>query len=201
MAALPAPLEAVVVRLGELPGIGPKSALRIALALLKWPEARTRGLGEAILRLRKELFICSRCNGLADAEPCRLCDDPSRSRDILCLVADWDSLLALDRGGFYRGQYIILGGHFTPIDGTNSQSLKVERLRSRLAEGEVQELVLGLGATLEAEHTASYLRNLTAQEFPKIKVTRLAQGIPLGAEIRYMDRETLRQSLTHRQKI
>ncbi|MDR2055029.1 MAG: recombination mediator RecR [Desulfovibrio sp.] len=196
----PAPLRALVEQLAHLPGMGPKSALRAAMALLKWPESETRRLGASIHGLRDALRLCSRCGGLTAADPCEICADAARARDILCLVAEWDSMLALDEGGFYHGQYMILGGLLDPLARKNLETLEVDRLLRRLAEGEVQELVLALGATLEADNTASFIRRLVDGRFPRLKVSRLAQGIPLGAEVKYMDRETLRQSLRYRQE-
>ena len=110
-------------------------------------------------------------------------------------------MLALDEGGFYHGQYMILGGLLAPLEKVDSESLDLERLVRRLEEGEITELILALGATLEAENTASFIKSLVRQRFPGIKVSRLAQGIPLGAEVKYMDRETLRQSLQYRQDL
>jgi len=198
---LPEPLRALVAQLAGLPGLGPKSALRMAMAMLKWPEARTRDLGRAIFELRETLCLCSRCNGLADSDPCSVCNDPTRSQETLCLVAEWDSFLAMEEGGFYRGTYMILGGLLSPLDGVDSNGLEIAKLRERLEQGTVRELVLGLGTTIEAENTASFVRNLVARECPAVRVTRLAQGIPLGAEVRYIDKETLRQSLAYRQEL
>lgn len=201
MGALPEPLSALVERFSSLPGVGPKSALRMALMLLKWPEPRVRDLGQAIYQLRDKLHMCSRCNSIADSDPCKICNDPNRDDGLLCLVSEWDSLLALEDGGFFRGKYMILGGLIAPLDGVDPGQLDVEGVRRRLAQGEVKELILALGTTLEAENTASYLKNMAEQEFPAVKVTRLAQGIPLGAEVRYIDRETLKQSLQYRQEL
>ena len=201
MQRLPEPLKAVVDQLSRLPGLGPKSALRCAMAFLKWPEAETRRLGKAIHDLRDNLHLCDHCGGLSDTNPCAVCADPSRIRDTLCLVTDWDSMLTLDEGGFYKGQYLILGGLLSPLDNMHSDGLELERLERRLAEGEVCELILALGTRLEAENTASYLRDRFRVRFPRVKVTRLAQGIPLGAEVRFMDKETLRQSLKYRQDL
>jgi len=198
---LPGPLKALVEQLSGLPGLGPKSALRMALAILKWPETRARQLGQGILDLRDRLTICGLCGGIADSDPCGLCSDPRRNDEELCLVSEWDSLLALEQGSFFRGRYMILGGLLDPLEGADIESLDLSRLRSRLALGRVTELILALGATLEAENTASFLRNLARREFPRVRVTRLAQGIPLGAEVKYMDKETLRQSLAYRQEI
>lgn len=196
---MPEPLRALVEQLARLPGLGPKSALRIAMTLLKWPEAETRRLGLGIHDLRDQLRLCSRCGGLSATDPCAVCADPERSRDVLCLVAEWDSMLALDEGGFYHGQYLILGGLLAPLDGAGE--LDLNRLARRLAEGEVRELVLALGATMAGENTASYVRDMVKRRFPGISVSRLAQGIPLGGEVKHMDRETLRQSLRYRQEL
>ena len=130
-----------------------------------------------------------------------MCADAGRARDTLCLVTEWDSMLTLDEGGFYRGQYMILGGLLAPLERMDSESLDLDRLTRRLDEGEVTELILALGATLEAENTASFIRQMARKRFPHIRVSRLAQGIPLGAEVKYMDKETLRQSLQYRQDL
>ena len=201
MQRLPEPLKAVVDQLSRLPGLGPKSALRCAMAFLKWPEAETRRLGKAIHDLRDNLHLCSRCGALTDADPCSVCRDPARSPELLCLVTEWDSMLTLEEGGFYKGHYFILGGLLAPLDNVTPETLELERLERRLAEGEVCELILALGTRLEAENTASYLRDRFRVRFPRVKVTRLAQGIPLGAEVRFMDKETLRQSLAYRQEL
>ena len=187
---IPEPLKALVEQLARLPGLGPKSAMRVAMTLLKWPEAETRRLGKGIHDLRDNLHLCSRCGGLSATDPCDICKDENRSRDTLCLVNEWDSMLTLDEGGL-----------LAPLANMDSDSLDLDRLISRLEEGEIHELILALGATIDAENTASFIRNLVRKRFPHIRVSRLAQGIPLGAEVKYMDRETLRQSLQYRQDI
>lgn len=198
---IPEPLRALVEQLTRLPGLGPKSAMRMAMTLLKWPPSETKRLGRAVHDLRDNLHLCSRCGGLTATDPCSVCADPRRNSEVLCLVAEWDSMLTLDEGGFFQGQYLILGGLLAPLDNVNTDSLDLERLTARLAEGEVTELVLALGATIEAENTASYIRNLMTRRFPHIRVTRLAQGIPLGSEVKFMDKETLRQSMQYRQEL
>ncbi|MDR3362716.1 MAG: recombination mediator RecR [Desulfovibrio sp.] len=198
---MPEPLRALLEQLVRLPGLGPKSAMRLAMTLLKWPESETRRLGLGIHDLRDNLRLCSRCGGLSSAEVCDICADAARVNDTLCLVAEWDSMLTLEEGGFYRGQYMILGGLLDPLEHKNSGSLDIDKLVRRLGEGEVTELILALGATLEAENTASFIRSAVCGRFPKVRVSRLAQGIPLGAEVKYMDRETLRQSLQFRQEL
>jgi len=197
---IPAPLSDLAAQIGKLPGMGPKSAMRVVMTLLHWPEEQTRRLGASIASLRDELHICRRCGGLSTSEICPLCQDPARSQDILCLVTDWDSMMNMDRGGFYRGQYLILGGLLSPLDNRDSGKLDLKRLEDRLGEGQIKELVLALGATLEADNTAVFISDLVRKRFPSVRISRLAQGIPLGGEVRHMDAETLRQSLKYRQE-
>lgn len=201
MQRLPEPVKALAEQFARLPGLGPKSAMRCAMALLKWPASECRRFGEAIAALPEALRLCSRCGALTERDPCPVCADPERVPQLLCLVAEWDSILVLEQGALYRGLYFILGGLLAPLEHITAEQLEVERLRHRLAEGVVKELILALGATVEAESTASYIRDLVSREFPLVRITRLAQGIPLGAEIKYMDRETLRQALAYRQHL
>ena len=199
--SLPESLQALVDQFARLPGLGPKSALRIAMTLLKWPEAETRRLGKGIHDLRDKLHLCSRCGALTETDPCPVCLDPERDESLLCVVSEWDSMLTLEEGAFFRGRYLILGGLLAPLDNLSAENLELERLTRRIEEGKVQEVVLALGATVEAETTGALVRGLLSRRFPSLRVTRLAQGIPLGAEVKFMDRETLRQSLQYRQEV
>lgn len=200
-AQLPEPLRKVVEQLARLPGLGPRSALRIGMKLLQWPESETRRLGVGIGGLRDELCICSRCGGMAAADPCPLCSAPERDRETLCIVPEWDSIIALESGNFYNGQYFVLGGLLSPSQKTDSSSLATGQLLARLGENEITEVIVALGSTIEAENTATFIKKLLEKEFPHVAVTRLAQGMPLGAEVKYMDQETLRQSMRNRQKL
>lgn len=200
MRQLPRTLRSLVDQLAGLPGLGPKSALRLALTLLKWPKERTRDLGRGILELRDTLCLCSSCAGIADEDPCSICADPVRRNEQLCLVAEWDSLLAMEQSGMYRGLYLVLGGLLSPLDGVRPENLEMDRLRARLTGNGVREVILALGTTAESESTGSYLKNIVERDYPGIQVTRLAQGIPLGTELKYIDPETLRQSFAYRQK-
>lgn len=201
MAKLPFPLQDLIDQLARLPGLGPKSALRLAMTLLVWPDGDTRRLGRSILELRDRLHVCSMCGAVADSDPCSICKDPDRQEDLLCVVPEWDSLLAMEAGGFFRGRYCILGGLLSPLDNMDGGKLRLERLLDRLKTGHVREVVLALGATVEAENTATFLRGLIRKYAPGVRVSRLAQGIPLGAEVKFMDHETLRQSLQFRQPL
>ena len=201
MQKLPKPLLDVVEQLGKLPGLGPKSALRAAMTLLQWPGERSRDLGRSILELRERLCLCARCAGLSEAEVCPICADPARDEESLCLVSQWDSVLALEETGLYRGKYLVLGGLLDPLEGVTPAQLEFNRLAERLAEGSVRELILALGTTMQAESTASHIKNMLVRSHPAIRLTRLAQGIPLGAEVKYIDKETLRQSMAYRQDL
>jgi recombination protein RecR len=198
---LPGPLREVAEHLAKLPGLGPKSALRAALALLKFPREQAEGVGRSILTLRERLCLCGTCASLAESDPCPICGDATRNREQLCVVSEWDSLLALEEMGLYRGLYLVLGGLLSPLDGVGPQTLEFDLLRRRLDSGQVRELILALGSTLDAENTASHIKNIVTQGYSGVGVSRLAQGIPMGAEVKFMDRETLRQSLMHRQAV
>lgn len=200
MQNLPAPLRAVVEQLSSLPGIGPKSALRIALTLLKMPRERAAGVGQSIIDLRDNLCMCEECASLAESSPCALCSDPGRDHGQLCLVSEWDALLAMEDMNLFRGRYLVLGGLLSPLDGVEPGHLEFDLLKRHLASGTIDELILALGATMDSESTASYVKNMVENDYPDVKVSRLAQGIPIGGEVKYMDKETLKQSLMHRQK-
>jgi recombination protein RecR len=198
---LPAPLVELVEQLSRLPGLGPKSALKVAMTLLEWPRGRAENLGEGILRLRERLCLCERCFGLSETPVCPVCADPSRDAAKLCIVSQWDSIMLLEETAQFGGYYLVLGGLLDPLDGVTPGQLRLDALRARLRSGEVEECILALGATLAAESTASHIKNMLAREFPGVRLTRLAQGIPLGAEVKYVDKETLSQSLRYRQDL
>jgi recombination protein RecR len=198
---LPTPLVELVEQLARLPGLGPKSALKVAMTLLEWPRARAESLGEGILRLRERLCLCERCGGLSETPVCPVCADPTRDATLLCLVPQWDAVMLLEETNQYAGYYLVLGGLLDPLEGVGPGQLRLDALRARFAEGGVQECILALGATLAAETTASHIKNMLDRDFPGVRLTRLAQGIPLGAEVKYVDKETLSQSMRYRQDL
>lgn len=198
---IPELLRTIIGQLTRLPGLGPKSAMRIAMMFLKWPESETRSLGKSIYELRDKLGLCSSCGALSDSNLCCVCADSERLDDLLCIVSEWDSMVTLEEVGFFQGRYMILGGLLAPLDNMGLDKLEIDRLIDRLNKGEVKEVILALGSTIEAETTATMIYSLISKRFPYIRVTRLAQGIPLGAEVKFMDKETLRQSLQYRQEL
>jgi recombination protein RecR len=170
------------------------------MTLLQWPKDRAVDLGQRIRDLRERLCLCSRCRGLTNPR-CAGMRGPARTDEELCLVSQWDSVLVLEETGQYRGRYFVLGGLLDPLEGVGAGSLAFGQLAERLGEGRVRELLLALGTTVQAEATASHIKNMVARDHPGIRLTRLAQGIPLGAEVKYVDRETLRQSVRYRQDV
>jgi len=198
---MPIALQTVVDRLAKLPGVGPKSALRMGLTLLNWPEDQVRDLGNCIQTLRDSVCLCSQCGCPSDEEPCSICSDPGRREDLLCLVSDWDALLSIEEAGFYKGKYLVLGGLLSPLEGSQDSTLNLDLLKQSLKSGKVKELILALGTTREGEATESYIVNLVEKNFSEVHISRLAQGIPVGSELKYMDKETLKQSVNFRQSL
>ena len=194
-------IQNLISSLAKLPGIGNKSAQNIAFHILSMDDSEAAALTDAIAAARTSTKRCTCCQNFTDRDPCPICSDASRDPTQICLVAEWDSMLTMEEGNFFHGNYLILGGLLAPLDHSPAESLEMQRLYERLAEGTVQELILALGSTADAEATATFVKQQGNRRFPAVRVTRLAQGIPLGAEVRFMDRETLRQSLLYRQDL
>lgn len=135
MQRIPESLKILVEQIARLPGLGPKSAMRVAMTLLKWPEAETMRLGKNIYESWGNLHLCGECGALSDVDPCTICSDPLRSDDMLCLVSEWDSMLTLEEGGFYKGKYFILGGLLSPLDSRSHEYLEMDKLMQRLDRG------------------------------------------------------------------
>ena len=194
---IPEALRVIVEQLQKFPGLGPKSALRCALSLLDLPEIEVKSLGNHIALLREVLFKCTHCGILSDTQICCICSDTSRDEHTLCIVGEWDSFLHIENAGFYKGRYLVLTQQQTH-SGLYIDQSDIQRLRIILDKGTVKEIILGLGTTLESENTITSLSNLIKKEYPQVVITRLAQGIPLGSEVKFMDKETLRQSMKYR---
>jgi recombination protein RecR len=194
---LTGPLARLIEELHKLPGIGPKTAQRLAYHIVRSPEARA--LAEAIVEAQERLTYCSQCQNLTDIDPCRLCADPHRDRSIICVVEEPLDALAIERSGRYRGLYHVLHGVISPMDGVGPQDLKVAELLDRLRQGEVREVIMATNPTLEGEATALYLARLLRPL--GVKVTRPARGLPMGADIEYADEVTLARALEGRQEL
>ena len=199
MARLPASIEHLIQEFKRLPGIGEKTAERFVFHLLgRGKEAPTR-LADALYALERTIISCAGCRSISETDPCRICRDPTRRDDELCVVADQQGLSAIERTGHYRGKYFVLGGLLSPIEGVTPETLGVERLDERVRGGVVRELLLAVNPTIEGEATMSYLSRRYAPVVPRI--TRLARGLPRGADLEYADDVTLADALTGRRDI
>lgn len=195
----PEPIARLITALNKLPGIGPKTAQRLAFYLLRAPEEEASALARAILAARKDIRYCSICSNLTDIDPCRICQDEERDRSIICVVEEPRDVLALEKTGQYRGLYHVLMGAISPIDGIGPEKLRINELLQRLEPGRVREVVLATNADTEGEATALYLSRLVKPL--GVKVSRLAHGIPVGGDLEYADEVTLARALAGRQEI
>jgi recombination protein RecR len=181
-------IDRLIHLLAKLPGLGPRSARRAALALLKKRETLLEPLAAALAEAAASLKQCSTCGNLDTTDPCALCRDPSRDPSTICIVEDVDDLWALERAGIFRGRYHVLGGALSALDGVTPDRLNVAKLAARVRDG-VGEVILAMNATVEGQTTAHYL--MDALEPLRVKVTRLAHGVPVGGELDYLDEGTL----------
>lgn len=204
---LPKSIQAVIDQFSRLPGIGPKTASRLAFYLLTKPDSQVAELGQAISQLRQNLTTCETCYTIAESNPCPICGDPERDQTTLLIVEEPLDVLALERAG-WNGRYHVLGGVISPINGIGPEQLRVRELLDRLRaiESQISELVLGMDPSLEGEATALYLEQqvekLTHDQarLKKLKITRLARGLPVGSDLEYADELTLQRALEGRKE-
>jgi recombination protein RecR len=192
-------IDRLIQVLSRLPGLGPRSARRAALSLIKRKESALLPLIDALQGAADHVRTCSQCGNLDGTDPCGICSDERRDSSTLCVVADVADLWALDRTGAYRGRYHVLGGVLSALDGIGPEQLNLGSLFRRVEKGGVKEVVLALGATVDGQTTAHYLTDRLAG-LP-VSVTRLAHGVPLGGELDYLDDGTLIQALQARQSV
>ena len=195
----PSSLAALIEALRKLPGIGPKTAQRLALYLLPAPEGEAEGLAQAILDAREKIFFCSVCGNLTDTDPCELCRDEKRDRSLLCVVEWPRDIIAFERTGEFSGVYHVLHGVLSPMDGIGPDDLKIAELLKRVKKGDLKEVILATNPNVEGEATALYLAQLLKPIVPK--VTRIAHGLPVGGDLEFADTATLSRSLLGRQVI
>ncbi|MDD5127756.1 MAG: recombination mediator RecR [Dehalococcoidales bacterium] len=187
----------LIQELNKLPGIGPKSAQRIAFYLLRSPEEESRLLAEAIASLKQKITLCSVCCNLTETDPCPICNNATRDRAAICIVEQPQDILALEHTGVYRGLYHVLHGAISPTEGIGTNEIRIKELMERLQKNSITEVILATNTNLEGEQTAMYLSRLIAPL--GIKVTRLARGLPFGTELEYADDMTLTRALEGRQ--
>ena len=190
-------LQKAVDAFSRLPGIGPKSALRLALHLLRQEEEEAENLAQSITDLRRKVVYCSECRMISDAPLCPVCSNPERDRGIICVVENVRDVMSIEHTGRYKGLYHVLGGIISPIDGIGPSDLAVEPLMERLGRGGVREVVLALSTTMEGETTCFYLYKKIASY--KLTVTTIARGVGFGDQLEYTDELTLGRSIENRQ--
>ncbi len=194
-----APLARLIEEFYKLPGIGPKSAQRLAYYLLRMPAAEAHSLAQAILEVKERVTLCSTCQNVTENDPCRVCSSESRDRSVICVVEEPLDILSIERSGSYTGMYHVLHGAISPMDGIGPEDLKIGELLSRLRRGDVTEIILATNPNLEGEATAMYLGRLIGPL--GLKVTRLARGLPVGGDLEYADDVTLAKALEGRQEM
>ncbi len=190
-------LEGAVTELSRLPGIGRKTALRLALHILRTDERNGVALGEAIINMRRGIRYCSRCHNISETEVCPICANERRDRSIVCVVESVKDVMSFENTGQFLGVYHVLGGVISPMDGVGPDQLEIDSLVERVADGYVKEVILALSATMEGETTNFYLYRRLAQ-YTDVKITQLARGVSVGNEIEYTDEITLGRSLLNR---
>jgi recombination protein RecR len=192
-------IQDLIDELGRLPGVGPKSAQRIAFHVLSADPADVNRLATALRKVKELVRFCTTCFNVAESEQCRVCRDPRRGNEVLCVVEEPKDVVAIERTGEFRGRYHVLGGAINPLEGVGPDNLKIRELLIRLGTGEVRELILATDPNTEGEATATYLALLVKPM--GIAVTRLASGLPVGGDLEYADEITLGRAFEGRRAI
>lgn len=198
MSFIAEPLARLIAELNKLPGIGPKSAQRLAYHLLRSPDEQAKALAEAILAVKEKVKLCSICFNTTDCDPCSICKDKRRDHSRICVVEKPSDVIALERTGKHAGVYHVLHGTINPSKGIGPEQLKIKELLSRLQNSLVSEVIIATNPTVESETTAFYLQKVIKPL--GVRITRLARGLPFGAELEYADDLTLGQALENRQE-
>jgi len=197
--SLPEPVSALVAALGRLPGIGPRSAERLALYLVQSEAGQVKQLAEALLNAREKIQLCNTCGALTESQPCALCTDDRRDATILCVVETAVDVINVDKSGAYNGRFHVLGGKISPLNGVEPEDLRVAELDQRVEQGGVGEIIIALGTDVEGDATSNYLaQRLTAKG---AKVTRIAHGLPAGSGLEFADELTLSHALEGRREM
>jgi recombination protein RecR len=199
VAYYPEPVARLIDALQRLPGIGPKTAQRLTFYLLKRPADEVRELGDALLAMKEKITYCRACFNVTDEDPCRICNDPRRDPNVVCVVEEPNDLLAMERTGEYHGRYHVLLGALSPLDGIGPDDLKIRELLARLEGKETAEVILATNPNVEGEATALYLAKLLRPL--AVRITRIARGLPVGGDLEYADQVTLSKALEGRREM
>ncbi len=194
-----AALDELVTELARLPGIGRKTAHRLTFHLLQQPGDAARRLARALTAVADRVRPCSRCGNLTEGDPCAICVDPRRDAAVICVVEEPSAVAVVERGTGFRGRYVVLGGHLSPLEGKGPDALRLDLLTERLGEGDVTEVILATNPSLEGEATATYVQQIVSPF--GVRVTRLARGLPMGGDLEYIDGVTLSHALDARREV
>ena len=201
MSSYTASIQNLINELASLPGIGARSAERIAFHLLKQRPEEAMKLANAINDVKTRIKHCSVCYNLTESDPCNICSDASRDQGLVCIVEQPKDLLALESTGLYKGVYHVLLGRIAPLEDVHPEDVTLEPLMNRLASGNVREIIMGTNPNLEGDGTALHIQNVVASRFPNVQVTRLARGLPAGSNIEYANRNILADAISGRQRM
>lgn len=199
MSAYPKAVEEAIEQLKRLPGIGEKSAHRIAFFLMKQPAEEVRNLASAVRALKEEVVSCSTCGNIAGADPCALCADPAREAGLICVVEEPNDLMVVEGTGHYRGLYHVLMGALSPMRGIGPEDLRIEELLQRVEKGGIEEIILAMNANADGEATAAYLARILKPR--GVRVTRIAQGLPVGGVLEFVDQVTMTRAMEGRREL
>ncbi|MCF8082442.1 MAG: recombination mediator RecR [Deltaproteobacteria bacterium] len=198
MGIYPPSLENLIEQLSRLPGIGQKSATRVALHILRSRRDLAEGLARSLVEVKEKIRFCSVCFNLTDDDPCAICSNENRANGSICIVEGPGDQLALESSGKFKGRYHVLNGVLSPLDGVGPEDLKIHRLLDRLEPEGIQEIIIATNPTTGGEATATYLTKALYEKDPRLNITRIALGVPMGGDLKYMDRMTLERALTSR---
>ena len=196
MSYYPASIQNLIKNIAKLPGIGEKTAERLALHVLRAPRRDAEQLAQSLLDIKDKVQFCNKCFALSDSELCSLCCDPARDPSILCVVEQPADMVAIEKSGAFRGLYHVLSGALSPMNGIGPENIRIRELIARVEKDQVREVVLATSTNVEGEATASYIAQILAKY--QIKVTRIASGVPMGGDLKYVDQVTLKRALETR---
>ena len=199
MAALPESIVALTSALSQLPGVGPRSAERIALHLVQTDSAMVKQLAEIILIAREKIQFCTTCGALTERSPCPICEDSRRDPALICVVERAVDILSVEKSGAFRGKFHVLGGKISPLDGVEPDDLRITELENRVARGPVREIIIALGTDVEGDATSNYLAKRLAR--PGLKISRIGFGLPAGSGLEFADELTLNRALESRREM
>ena len=199
MASLPEPIISLIAALNKLPGIGPRSAERIALHLVQSEAASVQQLAQVLLTARERIRLCETCGSLTEKSPCEICSSPRRDGSMVCVIERPTDIISLEKSGTFHGKYHVLGGKISPLNGVEPEDLRIGELEKRLKHEPIKEIIIALSTDVEGDATSSYLAKHLAR--PNLKITRIAHGLPAGAGLEFADELTLTHALEGRREM